>query len=341
MKTILKYLSLIIVFAILYYIIKRIGLKEILNNLTKADPIFIIIAFILTTIYYLIWNLRWYLIIKDTHKTSYFKIIPIFLTGVLFNTITPSARFGGEPFRAYYLSKEYKITKTRAFATTVIDKIYNFIVFSILSIFSILFVISYIKINVLLKTLLITCLVIVLAAILLLFVFHKKRDTKKTFKLHKLLPIMYNFFLFKFIRNKFETCEDFMGFVNKKIDTFVKFLKKHFKKKKNILNGLVTTTIFWLIKFIVVYFLFLSLNHPIDIMPIIIVVTISNLLGDLSFTPGGIGIIEALMITLYYSFGINPAIAVIVTLLSRAMFYFYALGFGGLSFIYLTLKIDW
>lgn len=339
-KTILKYISAIVVFILLYFVVKKIGLLEIYNNLKQANLIFLIIAFLSATTYFLIWNYRWYHIVKEIKKVKYLTLFPMFLTGVLLNTITPSARIGGEPLKAFYLSKKYKISKTKAFATTILDKIYNMVIFMALVIFSIIFVILYINIDPTIKTILISFLALILILLTLTFILRKKIKLKNIpFK--KLLPKIYKSFLFGMIREKFDTYDKFEYFIDKKIHIFLKFIKKTLRKKKNITKGLLITSFFYLFKFLTVYFIFMALGHRIDFIPIVIVITLSTLLGDISFTPGGIGIIETLMITLYYSFGIIPALAVIVTVIDRAMFYFYSLGLGTISFSYLTLKVNW
>ena len=66
--------------------------------------------------------------------------------------------------------------------------------------------------------------------------------------------------------------------------------------------------------------------------------TLSYAIGDLSPIPGGIGLVESSMFLLYSAMGVTGSLAITVVLLSRIIYYFYALVLGGLSFAYLKLK---
>ena len=54
--------------------------------------------------------------------------------------------------------------------------------------------------------------------------------------------------------------------------------------------------------------------------------------------PGGAGVTELLMISMYISFGISSTIAASVALLDRFIFYIFSLGFGYVSLTYLNFR---
>lgn len=337
--TVLKYLSVIVIVGVLFYFVfAKIGLYELYTTLRGMNPLYLILAFLSCTLYMLWWNIRGYYIMRSIKKIKFLPLVPIFLAGMLLNTITPGARAGGEPIKAVYLSKRFKITKTKAFASTILNIIYNFFIFSLLSIFSILFVILYIKISFAIKIFLLIFLFGIPTLLVLLFLLRKRI---KNLILRKLLGKFYHTFLFTKVRERFDTHKKFEKYINKKIKVFSKFIKKSLKSKKHRAIGLGTTIGFYIFRYLTVYLLFLALGHDIRFIPIIIVITLSTLFGDLSFTPGGMGITEGLMIALYLSFRINPAVAVIVTFIDRAMFYFYSLFLGTIAFIYMTLRKKW
>jgi len=64
---------------------------------------------------------------------------------------------------------------------------------------------------------------------------------------------------------------------------------------------------------------------------VIVIVTIATFCGELSATPGGAGLIEAVMIGMCAAFGVDAQTAAAVTLISRGIFYAYGLGVGGVS----------
>jgi uncharacterized protein (TIRG00374 family) len=174
--------------------------------------------------------------------------------------------------------------------------------------------------------------------LILLFLFKRRI---KNLILRRLLGSLYHTFIFSRIRERFNTHREFEKYINRKLRIFSKFIKKSLKSGKDRAIGLGTTLGFYIFRYLTVYLLFLALGHDIRFIPIIIVVTLATLFGDLSFTPGGMGITEGLMIALYLAFAINPAVAVIVTFIDRALFYFYSLFLGTIAFIYMTLRRSW
>ena len=337
--TLLKYFSVVFIIGVLFYFVfAKIGIYELYTTLRQMNPIYLGLAFLSATLYMFWWNLRGYYIMRSIKKIKYLPLIPIFLAGILLNTITPGARAGGEPVKAVYLSKRFKITKTKAFASTILNIIYNFIIFSLLAIFSILFVIIYIKVSFAIKVFLLVFLFGIPLLLILLFLLKRRI---KNLILRRLLGSIYHTFLFTKIRERFDTHKKFERYINRKIKVFSKFIKKSLKSGKDLSIGLGTTILFYVFRYLTVYLIFLALGHDIRFIPIIIVITLATLFGDLSFTPGGMGITEGLMIALYLAFKIDPAVAVIVTFIDRAMFYFYALFLGTIAFIYMTLRRKW
>ncbi len=338
--TLLKYLSVVAIISILvYFVFAEIGIYEIYNTIKEMNTLYLALSFLAATLYMFMWNIRGYYILRSfKKKVKYFALLPIFLAGILLNTITPGARAGGEPVKALYMAKRFKITKTKAFAATILNIIHNFFIFGLLSLFSILFVIIYINVPGVIKTFLITFLFAVPALIILLFLIKRRI---KNLILRRLLGSLYHTFLFNKIREKFDTHRKFEVYINRKLRIFSKAIKKSLKNKKDFTIGVVTTVLFYVFRYVTVYLLFLGLGQEVKFIPVIIVVTLATLFGDLSFTPGGIGMTEGLMIALYLAFAINPAVAVIVTFLDRVYYYFYALFLGTIAFIYMTLRKKW
>lgn len=337
MKTILKYLSILIVLALLYYILHKIGFRALYQNLKQANILFLIIAFLLVTSYFLIWNLRWYHLVSKIKKVKFFSIFPILLSGILINTITPGASVGGEPIRAYFLGKKYKISKSKVFATTILDKMYNMAVISVLIIFSILYIFINIKVTLALRIILLALLVSIILIPILVIIHYRY----SFFNPNILLPFVYNFYFFKFLRKRFETYKKFESYAKTKLKKFWGVIKISLTSKRTIIKQLVINSLYWFIYFLSYYFIFLALGEKINFLSIIVAISLSTSIGDLSFTPGGVGIIETLMITIYLALGISPTTAAVATVLGRAMFYFYSLGIGTFSFLYLNLKIRW
>jgi uncharacterized protein (TIRG00374 family) len=334
-KITLKTLFFIIVLILLYLILRGVGFINIYNTLKITDIKYIILAFLSAFALFLTWNYKWYLLVKEVKKVNFLQILPILMAGSFINTTSPGARVGGEPLRAYYLSRQYKLEKSKSLVTAIVDKAINSIAFATLSIFSILFVILFIKVDVRIKIALEVILALIFLAILGGLVIKQKVKLKKEYITNILTKIYY---LFKIIRKRFDTYKKFENYVIKKLNNVIKTFKKLVKQKAVFKKDLLLSFLMWFFNYLGTYFLFLAFGFKISFLAIVIVITLSILLGSLFPLPGGMGIIETIMISLYLSFGISSGIAATVAVIDRFIFYFFSLLIGGISLIYLNLK---
>jgi hypothetical protein len=135
--------------------------------------------------------------------------------------------------------------------------------------------------------------------------------------------------------NPFKNTSKFKREFSKNMGDFIKSFKRTITDRRIIFLGITLSLAYWILNYLVSYFLFLSFGVKVSFFLIIVVVSLGNLVGDFSPSPGGIGFIEAFMVFLYSIIGIDFASAVIVSLLSRIIFYFYSLFIGGISLIHL------
>ena len=138
-----KWLSiglLVFIVVALFFILREIGIREIFSLIFKANPYILALAFFSLFLMYFMWSLilshsSGKLIGKDI---SVFKILPIYFAGSFFNALTPGAKMGGEPVRAYYLSKKYGGNKSTHLAGILFQKFLNYGAHLILIIFSLI-----------------------------------------------------------------------------------------------------------------------------------------------------------------------------------------------------------
>ena len=97
--------TLIIGGFIIFLISVAVGIQDILNVLSKSNPLIIIVALILEIVIIGMWTERWSLILEVIDKSPGFSTLFVMMFTSLFgNNLTPGAA-GGEPMRAYLLSK--------------------------------------------------------------------------------------------------------------------------------------------------------------------------------------------------------------------------------------------
>ena len=123
------FIGAFIIFAISF----AVGLQDIINVLSKSNPTIIIAALLLEIIIIGAWTERWSLILKVVDKSPGFrKLFVMMFTSLFGNNITPGAA-GGEPMRAYLLSKFEGISFDLAFVSASADRVFEFFPFVLVS----------------------------------------------------------------------------------------------------------------------------------------------------------------------------------------------------------------
>lgn len=90
---------------LIYFIVSRIGFKEILSNTRILDPFAFILVLVLFALSILIMTLRWRLFIPGTMTVR--ELFNITYIGTFFNTCLPGS-VGGDIVKVYYLSRALK-----------------------------------------------------------------------------------------------------------------------------------------------------------------------------------------------------------------------------------------
>lgn len=84
-----------------------IGPEHIIEALKTANINYVILAVVIQFIILALWNTRWSLICKSLDiPHNMLSLFAMTIVGLAINDLTPSGRSGGEPVRAYILSKK-------------------------------------------------------------------------------------------------------------------------------------------------------------------------------------------------------------------------------------------
>lgn len=297
---------------IILILIKLIGLEDTIRTIKLADKGLLVLAVLIQFVILGIRAFRWELLLKDRGEYVGLRYLyGIILIGSFANNVTPGARMGGEPLRAYLLKRNFGIKARKGFATIVVERIYDFLILAVMAFISYLYVISMVNIGGRSK-LIITALM----AILILFLtgvanaIFSERIANKIFRY---LPERYK-----------------GGFM----EAFSTFRKNSINMIKNVslfLTMAVVTTILWLLDVLRVLILFYSLDYSVSFLAITMVFTLTVFLSTLPFLPGGLGLSEGAMAGLYVAIGIPLVITVIVTILDRLIHYWLMILCGGVA----------
>ena len=311
-----------------FNLVKDIDFYEVYLIFTEINFVYVSLAFVSGLFAFLLWNLRFRNSLRGLVKIKYLSLLPILFTGLFVNMITPGSGVGGEPVRAYYLSKKYKKPKTKFLGCIFGDKFFNLAVFISFVIISLLLVIIYFDIQATTKFILegVLLLLFVIVASFVYFFFRKYRLD--------ITLITKNLYKLRILKKRFQSYARFNNYVNKKLDNFLTIFRKVIVDKKRFYSGIFLSILIWMFTFLISYFLFLAFGFHVNFISVITVVTLGFFFGDISPLPGGIGMAEGVMFLLYSAMGIFEPVAIAVALLSRIIYYFYTLLIGGIALIY-------
>ncbi len=298
-------IGLIIMGIMLYFI----GIDKVVDALKIANFWYILLAIIIQIITYFLFALRWQIVNKIADIDLGIKnLLPMVLVGLSVNNITPSGRGGGEPVRAYILSKYTEKPYEETFATVITDRVLDTFPFLVLAIITIIAIILYFNLSYLILTILIVAVVGVTAAsgLLVYMSINKKVGEKVTSWVVKLIN--------RFYKKDPKSLEEK---AMKAISGFQKTMKTAFKDKKILYQGLPLSFLIWVAEILRVYIVFLAFGANVSPLLIGEVFIVASLIGMIPLLPGGLGAVDGVMILFYSSAGISPSISAAATVIER------------------------
>lgn len=304
----LKFLGLLISILIFIAIILYINPVEIFAVISKSDPKYLILSFIISNLALLVRVAKWWVLLEGI---SLKEIIPVQVLGITISNLTPGK--AGEPIKSVILKIWKKMPVSSTLPTVIWERVIDIIILVIL---------GFVGISLIVNKYMIFGLIsigfFILLIMLLILGLYSKSFGLKVFRLFKrILPL-----------NKIDE-----GFVDA-------FYESKIKSKKLVMC-LIITAIAWFLDGLTFYFVLLSFSSS-AAGPFVIscILALSILISLLSMLPGGIGGTEAIMILLLISIGIESAISASVVILGRFITFGYSMFLGYLSFLYFSKRIE-
>jgi hypothetical protein len=327
--TALKVLAFLLVMVVLYFVLRGIGFRAILEGIKGVNPRSLWSAVLLNFAVFLLWSFRLQMLMTREERGSIVAMFPIYMAGVFGNVVTPGARVGGEPICAYYMWKVFGGEMSRHFGLVVADKLGSTVVFLAFVLISVCFVVLYVPVSVASKIALEAAVVLVVLGVVSGFLLRRHIGGGSGLR-GRVLRAMYDFAVLRFIRRRFATYQHFEDYVIRKLDNVLGAVGRVATSPKSLARALLLSAAAWIVFCTANYVLFSGLGADVSFFEVLIITTISGFCGDVSFTPGGVGFMETAMIGLCAAFGVDNSVAATVTLISRGIFYVYGLGMGGL-----------
>lgn len=286
-----------------------IGPEKIESALQQSNPWYLALAVIIQLAIYGLWTERW-LITTSSLDISIKRrhLLPMLLVGLAINNITPSGRGGGEPVRAYLLSKYSQSPFENAFATVIADRGLDTFPFIALAIITIITAILFINLPQWMVITLIIGLVILIVVFFLALYMSINREFGDR-------AVRWFLKILKRISSKMHNRIEKRA-INA-VEGFQKSMKVMITDRKVLLYGIPISFLIWGLEIIRVYVVFLALNINAPLEIIAAVFVISTLIGMIPLLPGGLGAVDGMMILLYSYAGIPASISAAATLVER------------------------
>jgi len=314
--------SLLIGIIVYVFIGFGVGLPELIKAVNKIKYSYLLLAILAYAFNLFLATLRWKKITDEAKiKIGLWKLYLMTLAGLTFSNITPSSRMGGEPVRAYFLNQHSKTKMKDSFATIVSARIFDAIIFTLISIIIFSYSIFKLQLPSFINLLLLISLII--AIVIIWFIVYISVKPKAAEKLSLWLIKKFKRF------SKTMQQKNFENKIKKEIKEYSENMDKFLKTKKLWINCSIYTILMWVFDVLRMYLIFLGLGLEVNPAMLLIVLVLSGLAGGIPLFPGGIAITESTMILVYSSFSIPLAIAGVATVLDR-LIYFWLYTFIGL-----------
>ena len=286
-----------------------VGIDQVIDALKIAKLEFIALAVAMQVFTYFLYSLRWKILnnLVDIN-VGIKKLLPMILVGLAVNNITPSGRGGGEPVRAYILSREENYPMEETFATVVADRALDTFPFVVLAILTIIGMTFYFNFDLWLIVLMIAAVIVIVAILVLLISmcinpgFGKRVDGW-------IIGLVRRFYK----KNSEELEEKIHGVINGFQDT----MKMVISDKKVLFYALPLSFVIWIFEIIRVYFVFLAFGAVVSPVVIGEVFILACLAGMIPLLPGGLGAVDGIMIVFYSAAGITASISAAATVIER------------------------
>ncbi|ADT84778.1 lysylphosphatidylglycerol synthase transmembrane domain-containing protein [Thermococcus barophilus] len=323
-------IGVLLIFALIWWA----GIDETMEIIAGAKINYLLLALTMQLFATLAWALRWQVFLKRAGvKIGFWSIMVATFIGVFFNNITPGARAGGEPARMVVVSKtsRSKSTYGQVFATIMADRILDVIPVMVFTFIAFKYALI-LKIHILLLVLSVSTVALVSILVISILLSFNERLAMRFLKAIILL-------LKRIFPKKFEGIEEKLEEkLKKSIFEFRKTLKELSTDKSVLMKTLFYSFALWVFMLLRTYFVFRSIDYPLELYKILMVQMAGIALGMVSILPGGIGITEAVNSALYLSLSIDKSLAVTATVIDRFVSFWLPSIVGGALSVYLGVK---
>ena len=298
-------ISILILAVMLYFI----GIDEVVEALKLANINYIIMAILIQFAIFFLYTLRWKVLndLADI-KTSIGKTLPILLVGLAINNLTPSGRGGGEPVRAYILSKESGYPFEETFATVVADRALDTFPFVVLAAITIAAMAIYFNVDTWLLIVMVLAVIAIVAVLIVLIYMCINPGFGKRVE-GWILSLVRRFYK--------KNSDDLEMKIHDAVFGFQETMRLLISNKKVLSYTIPLSFFVWIMEILRVYFVFLAFGAQVNLIVIGEVFIVACLVGMIPLLPGGLGAVDGMMILFYSAAGITTSVSAAATVIER------------------------
>ncbi len=312
------------VFVLTLMLIAGEDLYSMIDALRHAD--FLMVGFAICIYFFsvVVWALRWNVSLSFVGSRVGIKDLYMILTGSVFiNNITPVMRGGADPLgRVYLVGKLRRVPYSSAFATTLVEHLFDFPVVVSFLMFGLLLVFSGGPSHVFWMIIGSWILLLVLPLTIVIYLVKNKVGIRK---LSKFVTV-----LLRMVRMGKSKLKIFRAIS----DTY-SCSYKVMSRWKCVFSLAALTIFIWILDMVRILLVFLALGYRPGLAMLLLSSSLPTLVGLIPFLPGGLVLVEATMISIFTFFGVPFGLALAATLIERMISFVLStvVGAGVLSYL--------
>jgi uncharacterized protein (TIRG00374 family) len=311
-----------------------VGFDNLKHTILGADYRYILLAILMSLIGNLFHTAGWWVLLRKgmNYKISLFKTYIIYISSTFFVNLIPSAAVSGEVIKIYFIQNDTSATRfDKTLAAGLTSRILEILPTSIGVIVGVLYLALFYNVP---RWALVFCFIV--AGIFIIIAAGVFVVALNNSLLRKLVAAFFNMI------GKIWKKQDFTrlaGELEQVLKQFDDSLRSLTRKPLLIATSLFLIFIAWLFDISVAYLSFLALGYHVTVGFVITIYSVTVIIQLLpTFLPGGLGLIEIIMSTMYSALGIPNIIANGATFIIRLVTLWFLTSLGGIVTIYLLRK---
>ena len=314
--------------AIMAVLFAREDLYTMFSTLRSANYGFVLLALGLYFFSVALWAARWHVTLSTVgHQVGTRDLYLIILGGIFINNITPFTYSGGDPVaRAYLINKTHEVPYSSGFATIVGESVIIdppifllFLMFGLVMSFQ--EVIWSVPITVGIG-------VIAIAFWILLFwrIFYRRAGAGRIGGFMARLAGLF--------RKRVDKAR-----IRKGIKRFYMGAEKIISTRKIVFYVIAFSVILWTLGVTRLFLIFQALGYNPPIQMLLLGMTLPAVVGLVPVLPGGLGTVDATMVSVFLAFGVPLEIAMSAMLIERAISFVFSTAVGACALSYLGVRV--